>query len=175
MMSGLCTWGSAVPQWWAPYWSKPWCSHLQHHGRVLSWENPWEEQKKAQDCAWNGGYTESGSLHRGCLNHQGQVEPGHAGLTGGWGSVDSINKEREGFPGGSVVKNLPANAEDMRLIPGLGRYHMPLNNYACEPQLLSLCSRAQEPQLLKPSCLEPRLCSRRRRCHEKSLHTTTRA
>ena len=26
-----------------------------------------------------------------------------------------------GFPGGSVVKNLPANAEDSRSIPGLGR------------------------------------------------------
>ena len=26
-----------------------------------------------------------------------------------------------GFPGGSVVKNQPANAEDMRLIPGSGR------------------------------------------------------
>ena len=26
-----------------------------------------------------------------------------------------------GFPGGSVVKNLPANAGDMGLIPGLGR------------------------------------------------------
>ena len=26
-----------------------------------------------------------------------------------------------GFPGGSVVKNLPANAEDMGLIPGSGR------------------------------------------------------
>ena len=27
-----------------------------------------------------------------------------------------------GFPGGSVVKNLPASAEDMRLILGSGRY-----------------------------------------------------
>ena len=27
-----------------------------------------------------------------------------------------------GFPGGSVVKTLPASAEDMGLIPGLGRY-----------------------------------------------------
>jgi len=27
----------------------------------------------------------------------------------------------EGFPGGSVVKNLPANAGDTGLIPGLGR------------------------------------------------------
>ena len=26
-----------------------------------------------------------------------------------------------GFPGGSVVKNLPANAEDVGFIPGLGR------------------------------------------------------
>ena len=26
-----------------------------------------------------------------------------------------------GFPGGSVVKNLPANAEDMGWIPGSGR------------------------------------------------------
>ena len=26
-----------------------------------------------------------------------------------------------GFPGGSVVKNLPANIGDMGLIPGLGR------------------------------------------------------
>ena len=27
------------------------------------------------------------------------------------------------FTGGSVVKNLPANAEDVGLIPGLGRSH----------------------------------------------------
>ena len=26
-----------------------------------------------------------------------------------------------GFPGGSVIKNLPVNAGDMDLIPGLGR------------------------------------------------------
>ena len=29
------------------------------------------------------------------------------------------------FPGGAVVKNSPANAEDMGLIPGPGRSHMP--------------------------------------------------
>ena len=27
-----------------------------------------------------------------------------------------------GFPGGSVINNLPDNAGDMGLIPGLGRY-----------------------------------------------------
>ena len=33
-----------------------------------------------------------------------------------------------GFPGGSVVKNPPANAGDKGLIPGLGRFHVPQSN-----------------------------------------------
>ena len=32
------------------------------------------------------------------------------------------------FPGGSVVKNLPANAGDTGSIPGPGRSHMPRSN-----------------------------------------------
>ena len=32
------------------------------------------------------------------------------------------------FPGGAVVKNLPANAGDMGSIPGPGRSHMPWSN-----------------------------------------------
>ena len=32
------------------------------------------------------------------------------------------------FPGGLVVKNLPASAGDMDSIPGLGRPHMPQGN-----------------------------------------------
>nr|MDK8076123.1 hypothetical protein [Aerococcus urinae] len=32
------------------------------------------------------------------------------------------------LPGGSVVKNLPANAGDTGLIPDLGRSHMPQSN-----------------------------------------------
>ena len=32
------------------------------------------------------------------------------------------------FPGGAVVKNLPANAGDMGLGPGLGRSHMQWSN-----------------------------------------------
>ena len=40
--------------------------------------------------------------------------------------IDSGNKkEGEGFPGGPMVKNLPANAEDTGLITGPGRFHMP--------------------------------------------------
>ena len=52
------------------------------------------------------------------------------------------------FPGGAVVRNLPVNAGDMGLSPGLGRSHMPRSNKAHAPQLLSLGSRAREPQLL---------------------------
>ena len=33
----------------------------------------------------------------------------------------------QGFPGGAVVKNLPANAGDMGLSPSPGRSHMPLS------------------------------------------------
>ena len=34
----------------------------------------------------------------------------------------------KGFLGGSVVKNLPANAGDMGWIPDSGRSHMPQSN-----------------------------------------------
>ena len=34
----------------------------------------------------------------------------------------------QGFPGGSVVENLPANAGDTGSSPGLGRSHMPRSN-----------------------------------------------
>ena len=36
------------------------------------------------------------------------------------------------FPGGSVVKNLPANAGDTGSIPGLGRSHGEGNGYALQ-------------------------------------------
>ena len=59
-----------------------------------------------------------------------------------------------GFPGGAVVENLPANAEDMGSSPGLGRSHMPWSNWAREPQLLSLhvwslCSATSEAAVVR--------------------------
>ena len=54
------------------------------------------------------------------------------------------------FPGGAVVKNPPANAGDSSLSSGPGRSRMLRSNWARVPQLLSLCSRAREPQLLSP-------------------------
>ena len=71
-----------------------------------------------------------------------------------------------GFPGGAVVESLPANAGDTGSSPGLGGSHIPRSNWARAPQLLSLRSRAHEPQLLSP-CItatkarEPQLLSPR--------------
>ena len=76
-------------------------------------------------------------------------------------------KKAEGFPGGTVVKNLPANAGDTGLSPGPGRSHIPQSNEARAPQLLSLRSRTREPQLLKPVCLEPVLLNKRSHHNEK--------
>ena len=63
-----------------------------------------------------------------------------------------------------VVGSPPANAGDMGSIPALGGSHMLWNNWACEPQLLSLRSIAREPQLLIPRATTteartPRACA----------------
>ena len=62
-----------------------------------------------------------------------------------------------GFPSGSVVNNPSANAGDAVSIPGLGKSHIPRSNQAHAPQLVSLCSRAQGPRLLKLA--HPRACA----------------
>ena len=64
-------------------------------------------------------------------------------------AIGHLKRSDKGFPGGAVVENLPANAGDTGSSPGLGRSHMPRNNYAREPQLLSLrvwslCSATRE-------------------------------
>ena len=49
-----------------------------------------------------------------------------------FGKIETIKfkkkKSRVGFPGGSVVKNPPANAGDMTSIPDPGRSHVPQSN-----------------------------------------------
>ena len=65
------------------------------------------------------------------------------------------NSMSRDFPGGAVVKNPPASGGDVGSISGPGRSHMLQSNSARVPQLLSLSSRAREPQLLSPLALEP--------------------
>ena len=65
-----------------------------------------------------------------------------------------FKKLNEGFPGGAVVENLPANAGDTGSSPGLGRSHMPRSNEVRVPQLLSLhfwslCSATREAAIVR--------------------------
>ena len=82
----------------------------------------------------------------------------------------SLESKHKGFPGGSVVKNLPSNAGDASLIRGLGRPHMQRSNKARAPQLMSLRSGAREPHLLKPVCAELVLGNQRSHRSEKPAH-----
>ena len=73
-----------------------------------------------------------------------------AGLTGDgmWGEGEASRVTAQGFPGGSVGKNPPANAGDMGLIPDPEKCHLLQSHEAHVPQLLSLRSGARDPQLL---------------------------
>ena len=70
--------------------------------------------------------------------------------------LSSLRKINKGdFPGGAVVKNLPANTGDMGSIPGPGRSHMPgatklvcHNYWACALEPTSHNYWAHVPQLL---------------------------
>ena len=75
----------------------------------------------------------------------------------------SSRVQQKDFPGGAVVKNPPANGGDTGLSPGQGRSHMPRSNLAHAPQLLSLRSRAREPQLLSPRATTTEACTPRAR------------
>ena len=77
-----------------------------------------------------------------------------------------IKSNIQDFLGGSVVKNLPANVGDECSTPDSGIFHMLRGNEAHAPQLLSLCSRAWEPQLLKPSSPRAVLLNKRVHCSE---------
>ena len=82
-----------------------------------------------------------------------------------------------GFPGGTVVENLPANAGDMGSGPGpedptcRGATKPVCHNYwACVLEPTSHNYWAHEPQLLKPMCLDPTLHSKRSHRNEKPAH-----
>ena len=58
-----------------------------------------------------------------------------------------------------MVGNSPASAGDTGSSPGPGGSHVPRSNEARAPQLLSLCSRAREPQLLSPGAAAAGACA----------------
>ena len=66
------------------------------------------------------------------------------------------------FLGGPVVKNPPANVADTGLVPGLGRSYMLWSNKA-RAAATEQCSKAWEPQLLKPMCSRTRAPQQKKR------------
>ena len=74
-------------------------------------------------------------------------------------SALQIRSSISGFPGGAVVKSPPASTGDMGSSPGLGRSRMPWSKSARAPQLLSLRSRACEPQLRSPRATTTEACA----------------
>ena len=78
----------------------------------------------------------------------------------------------QSFSGGSVVKNLSANARDNGLIPSLGRTTrlVPNNCWACAPEPGSHNYRAHVLQLLKPEHPRTVLLTKRSQHNEKHIH-----
>ena len=60
------------------------------------------------------------------INIKGYIKNTGGGTLPWW--ANGQDSTHGGFPGGSVVKNPPANAGDMGLISGPGRSHMPRDN-----------------------------------------------
>ena len=58
----------------------------------------------------------------------------------------NVKSDQLGFLGGSVVKNLPANAGDTGSIPEPIRSHMPSNKGPAPPLLKPACPKAQAQQ-----------------------------
>ena len=93
-----------------------------------------------------------------------------------WITINFILRiQLEDFPGGTVVKNLPANAgarvqalvQEDPTCRGATK-PMCYNYWVCALEPVSHNYWAQAPQLLKPMCLEPLLCNKRSHHHEKS-------
>ena len=59
-----------------------------------------------------------------------QLEWSNSLLTVVWFEWWKSRPSHSVFPGGTVDKNVPANAKDTGLIPGPGRFHMPQSSWA---------------------------------------------
>ena len=90
------------------------------------------------------------------------------------GVPSSISQSPRGFPGGSVVKNLPGNAGDTHRFDPRSRKipHAPeqLSSYATTIELVTPESHLLSPHAATTEVLEPVLRSKRRHCSEKPAH-----
>ena len=115
------------------------------HSSILAWEIPWTEEPGRLVPRVTERWT-----HLIVGTHTHTHTHTHTLYTSAWsrgGATETqetmIKEEQGGFPGGSVVKNPPANA---------GNQVQSLTPHGLEQQAgaPSLCSEAREPQLLRP-------------------------
>ena len=71
-----------------------------------------------KSCVWPGGALNFSLARAVCI-------PREAGKLNFYVKYPTLKILTLGFSGGAVVENLPANAGDTGLSPGLGRSHMP--------------------------------------------------
>ena len=76
----------------------------------------------------------------------------------------------KGFPGGSVVKNPPANAEDMGLIPDPGRSRIFQGTLLVHQNYWVCALEPEDHSSWSPRALQPTLCNKRGHCNEKPEH-----
>ena len=69
------------------------------------------------------------------------------------GRHNVFRDKNQGFPGGAVVKNPPANAGDTGSSPGLGRSHMPQSNELLSPR--ATITEAHAPRVCAPQQEKP--------------------
>ena len=79
----------------------------------------------------------------------------------------TVLKQPQDFPGGTVEKNLPANARDIGSIPGLERCHMSRSNKAWCATTSELA--LQSPQTATTEAHVPRPCNKRSHHNEKPV------
>ena len=89
-----------------------------------------------------------------------------------WLQHKDTKAKLQGFPGGWVVRSCKAyQCRRHGFHPWSGKIPHAVEWLSpCTTQLLSLCSRAQEPQLLSPRILEPVLHNKRNHHSEKPEH-----
>ena len=120
-----------------------------------TWSRCFQRRAMAIDGKWECG----GLVRTSCYSDwESNWRPGWARADERQHKTGGCKKRVDDFPGGPVVRNLPANAGDVGLTPGLGRSLVPWSTWACVLQLLSLY------------VLEPGLCSKRSPRIEKPTH-----
>ena len=92
----------------------------------------------------------------------------------------AMRKMQRAFPSVSVVEDLPCSSGDTSSVSGPGRSHTLGRSHtswssSIHAQLLSICSRAWAPQLLKPAPPEPVFHSQRGRHGKRPPHRGYRA